>query len=120
LGLDYFRLGIPCPFLENESCSIYADRPLACREFLVTSPAENCRNPGPDNIAKVPLPAMLSETLYRFGATGERQPAFWFPLVLALRYAAEHANEQEPKTQGVELFQRFLRHAAGAGRQTVG
>ncbi len=38
----YFRLGIPCPFLEQESCSIHADRPLACREYLVTSPASCC------------------------------------------------------------------------------
>ena len=42
LGLAYFRLGIPCPFLEEESCSIHPDRPLACREYLVTSPAANC------------------------------------------------------------------------------
>lgn len=24
LGIDYFRLGVACPFLEDESCSIYA------------------------------------------------------------------------------------------------
>ena len=40
LGLAYFALGIPCPFLEEELCSIHADRPLVCREFLVTSPPE--------------------------------------------------------------------------------
>src|SRR5262249_6627299 len=42
LGLAFFALGIPCPFLEDESCSIHADRPLVCREFLVTSPPEFC------------------------------------------------------------------------------
>src|SRR5436190_11726199 len=31
LGDRYFALGIACPFLEAESCSIYADRPIACR-----------------------------------------------------------------------------------------
>src|SRR4051812_30585124 len=36
LGLTYFRVGVPCPFLEDESCSIHKDRPLACREYLVT------------------------------------------------------------------------------------
>ena len=40
VGMEYFRLGIACPFLEAESCSIYPDRPIACREYLVTSPAE--------------------------------------------------------------------------------
>ena len=33
---------IACPFLEDESCSIHPQRPVSCREFLVTSPAENC------------------------------------------------------------------------------
>jgi len=39
LSLEYFALGIACPFLENESCSIHAQRPLMCRQYLVTSPA---------------------------------------------------------------------------------
>jgi Fe-S-cluster containining protein len=112
LGLAYFRAGVPCPFLEQESCSIYADRPLVCREYLVTSPAEHCRNPGPDTIEKVLLPAVLSETLYRFGRHGERRPARWFPLVLALRFAAEHADEGEPRTPGGVLLERFLRQIA--------
>jgi Fe-S-cluster containining protein len=33
----------PCPFLDNTgSCSIYAQRPLACRALLSTKPAEWC------------------------------------------------------------------------------
>ncbi len=43
----YFHLGIACPFLEDESCSIHADRPISCREYLVTSPAVNCADPKP-------------------------------------------------------------------------
>ncbi|HEX3727817.1 MAG TPA: YkgJ family cysteine cluster protein, partial [Pirellulales bacterium] len=38
IGLQYFHQGIACPFLEDESCSIHADRPSSCREYLVTSP----------------------------------------------------------------------------------
>src|SRR5215204_6709152 len=32
IAMSYFRLGIPCPFLENEACSIHKDRPIKCRE----------------------------------------------------------------------------------------
>lgn len=113
LGLAYFRVGVACPFLENESCSIYADRPLACREFLVTSPAENCRHPGPDNIERVKLPAQLSETLYRFGPTGERQAARWMPLVMSVQYAADEAEGKLPKQPGGEFVQKFLAHLSG-------
>ena len=41
--LGIFRQAIPCPFLEDEACSIYPDRPITCREFLVTTPAIYCR-----------------------------------------------------------------------------
>jgi len=35
--LEYFFEGVACPFLEEESCSIHQDRPVACREYLVTT-----------------------------------------------------------------------------------
>ena len=38
MQVHYFLQGIACPFLEDESCTIYCDRPASCREFLVTSP----------------------------------------------------------------------------------
>ena len=45
LSTAYFAMGVPCPFLEDESCSIHPERPLVCREYLVTSPAELCAGP---------------------------------------------------------------------------
>src|SRR5262249_18332238 len=57
LGLAYFALGIACPFLEDESCSIHPQRPLACREYLVTSPAAHCSHPTPELVHCVPVPA---------------------------------------------------------------
>src|SRR4051812_22701427 len=42
LGHHYFRLGLACPFLEDESCSIYEHRPVDCRQYLVVSPPEYC------------------------------------------------------------------------------
>lgn len=45
LGLDYFRLNIARPFLEDEASSIHPDRPSNCRDYLVTSPAQNCATP---------------------------------------------------------------------------
>jgi Fe-S-cluster containining protein len=31
-----------CPFLENNQCSIYNDRPIACRQHAAIGPPENC------------------------------------------------------------------------------
>src|SRR5229473_1530469 len=43
LSVAYFAQGIACPFLEDESCSIHPERPLVCREYLVTSTAGSAR-----------------------------------------------------------------------------
>ena len=45
LVLDYFYQRVPCPFLEDESCSIHSIRPLICREYLVSSSPEHCADP---------------------------------------------------------------------------
>jgi Fe-S-cluster containining protein len=84
LGLDYFRAGVACPFLEDEACSIHADRPLACREYLVTSPAQNCQSPSAEGIEMVKLEGDPSLALLKAERT-----AGWTPLVLALRYAEQ-------------------------------
>ncbi len=107
IGEEYFRLGLPCPFLEEESCSIHPHRPLACREYLVTSPAENCRAPGPETIRKVPLPVKFSELLYTFADGFGTQASRWLPLVLALEWAQRHAR-REPVFPGPQVFSNFL------------
>ncbi|MDB5106894.1 MAG: hypothetical protein JWP91_4583 [Fibrobacteres bacterium] len=88
LGLDYFKLGIACPFLVDESCSIHPNRPSACREFLVTSPAENCSDPAGKPIQGVPTAGSLTDALSKLSAMvmgGEPQA---IPMTLALEWAA--------------------------------
>src|SRR5262249_61696224 len=53
---EYFRLGIDCPFLEDETCMIYADRPLVCRGYVVVSPPELCTDPRAGQVQVVRLP----------------------------------------------------------------
>ncbi len=42
LKKQYWDLQIPCPFLEDGSCSIHGQRPLVCRQYLVTSAPKHC------------------------------------------------------------------------------
>lgn len=85
LGMRYFRQGIACPFLEDEACSIHPDRPLSCRQYLVTSPAANCTSPAPGTIEMVALAARPSRALLL--ADSEDAGVSWMPLVYALDYA---------------------------------
>jgi Fe-S-cluster containining protein len=118
LGLEYFRLGIPCPFLEEESCSIHPDRPIVCREYLVTSPAEHCAHPTAETIAMVPVTPEISAELPKIETPDEPRAVPWVPLLLALDYADNHA-EEEPKRTGTELlaalFERGKDKGAGQG-----
>src|SRR5262249_15943606 len=66
VGRDYFQQGIPCPFLEEESCSIHPDRPITCREYLVTSPAGNCAQPTSGAVRTIPFPFKMWWALARF------------------------------------------------------
>ncbi len=86
LDRDYFAQNLPCPFLEDRACSIHPHRPLACREFLVTSNPIHCANPASGKIQQVQLGAKLSLALL---AT-EQKP--WLPLTLAL----EESQSPEP------------------------
>jgi Fe-S-cluster containining protein len=111
IGLEYFLLRIPCPFLVDESCSIYKDRPLACREFLVTSDPKHCETPTAEMTRPVTLGARPSDALARMDASPEEhrtRRVWWLPLVLALAWDDAHPDEL-PGRPPADLANDFLR-----------
>jgi Fe-S-cluster containining protein len=90
-GLEYFARGIACPFLEDESCSIHADRPVACREYLVTSPAAHCAQPTADSVERVKMPAKVGSAVRKL------QPPAWVPLIVAPEWADLHPDHSAPQ-----------------------
>lgn len=107
LGIDYFRHGVACPFLEQESCSIYAERPLACREYLVTSPAEHCAEPTPDSIDCVPVAARVSRALWKLEANQDRDGMLWVPLIISLDWALTHPEAPPVATGPAQIESLF-------------
>lgn len=97
-ALIYFQQGVPCPFLEDESCSVHESRPLACREYLVTSPAKNCANPSAATIEKVPILLHPSRAMRKVGETGLLSRWGILPLVRALELARSVPESFEEKT----------------------
>ena len=112
LGMDYFFNGIPCPFLEEESCSIHPDRPIDCREFLVTTPAENCSHPTAETVSCVKMPIKASLALSRMNAGQNKNTLKWVPLILALEWAEAHPDDSELRP-GTELLREFFSHLTG-------
>src|SRR5687768_8887590 len=103
---QYFREGIPCPFLENQSCSIHESRPIACREYLVTSPAVNCSNPTAETIRMISLIVKPSKTLRDVGSTGRLSHIRPLTLIRALELAEEFPESFQERT-GPEWVAEF-------------
>jgi Fe-S-cluster containining protein len=119
VALDYFRLGLPCPFLEDESCSIHPDRPVACREYLVTSPAEECSRPGEGRVTGVPLPVRVGLAVQAVDREASGSPSGWLPLVLALEWAEAHPQPL-PAASGPNLLEAFFANLTDPGTSTAG
>ena len=102
LSVAYFALGIPCPFLEDESCSIHPIRPLVCREYLVTSAAELCAGPTQEGVTPVAVPK-VSMAARRLQDDGDD----WFPLAMLLAWARTRPKDGA-KRLGMEWVQRFV------------
>src|SRR3954468_2821744 len=115
LGDDYFRLGIPCPFLEAESCSIYQDRPVDCRQYLVVSPPEHCARPAsPHGRALRPWGGPVAAAIPASERTPDGKPIEWVVLSLAPDFVARHPDDPtaRPGPEIVEeFFSRFARPA---------
>ncbi|MDS4019731.1 MAG: YkgJ family cysteine cluster protein [Candidatus Competibacter sp.] len=96
-GMDYFHQRIACPFLEDESCSIYAERPLACREYLVVTPAEHCAEPTAESVHCVELVLRVARMVRGLNAERSTHADPWVPLILALEWADAHPDEAPPR-----------------------
>jgi Fe-S-cluster containining protein len=89
----YFALSITCPFLSDDACSIYAERPFVCRQYLVTSPPHLCLAPLDNPVEPVRTPAAFATAMLAHGETLSDRAQHTVPLVLALEYA--EANRAE-------------------------
>lgn len=113
LAIEYFHAGVACPFLENESCGIHPIRPLACREYLVVSPPELCKDPAANAVTGVQMPIKLSHALHRFGQQVAQDPRGWIPLVFLLAWGRGNLRPGELVAgTGEEVLQKFLDVAA--------
>ncbi len=115
MGAEYFRLGLACPFLEDESCSIHPIRPLSCREYLVTSPAELCADPLRNQIEGIALPLKLSRALFQLGRESEADAAGLIPLVFLFAWMRSGSRPGDSYTgSGPEVLYEVVRRLATA------
>jgi Fe-S-cluster containining protein len=105
---QYAAAEIPCPFLENERCSIYADRPIFCREHAVSSAPSLCAN-GSDQVAPLPVPLAVFDALLSLGAEFGTAPRESIPLPAALEWAAVHRDTLSATHDAEQMFHALVK-----------
>lgn len=103
----YFELWVDCPFLENETCVIYHDRPMACREHQVTTPPDLCRR-FDETIEGTARPVRMSEVLASTAGALMELPVTSIPLVLSLEWSEVHGKALSVKKDGEAMFWALL------------
>ena len=116
-AIAYMKVGVPCVFLENEMCSIHAERPLVCREYLVTSDPRHCARPWADRefLEPVPLPYHMNRAMVRVDQDADDDP---WSVLLMLVYRALVENVVPPRgveRPGEEWLKRFV-NSLGSSR----
>jgi Fe-S-cluster containining protein len=109
LAVEYFSENIPCPFLEEQSCSIHQNRPLVCREYLVTTPAKYCSKPTAKTVKPVKVLFKLSEAIRNVGLTENMPKQNFVMLIRLLEHAEKYPNILAEKT-GEQWMAEFFSH----------
>jgi Fe-S-cluster containining protein len=104
----YFSLGLACPFLEDGACSIHADRPFVCRQYLVSSPATLCADPLTAPVAIVPMPLRPVGAMLKAATAVAGRPQLTVPLMLALVYAERHRDELQRTADARTTLEAWL------------
>jgi Fe-S-cluster containining protein len=106
----YFEAQIACPFLEDERCSVYAERPLVCREYNVTTPAASCSTLSGE-VHATERPVRMDEALASAAGEIAGVDEKLIPLPLLLEWVEAHGDALRQTTgDGEEMFWVLLRH----------
>ncbi len=108
IARTYFDLGIACPFLVDESCSIHSMRPARCREYLVISPPEHCAIPYENEVRRLPISVRLSQALAGAWCSLTGEPYRLVPHILALDWAKTHEDAHLVGVEGAPFVESII------------
>lgn len=124
---EYYALRMPCPFLEEDICTMYEERPAACRELLVTSPPDRCDDLINNPVEPIAAPVRVSTVLGLLWQELTKSSTRLIPLPMALDWAERHEDENGRTWKGVELLDqaldktwRFLSQSCQGGDEKAG
>ena len=111
----YRGLKLPCPFLSDDICASYAQRPIACCEYIVTGSPLICKNETIDKSNMVTLPVSINNVLVDLSSQLEQSEAESMILPLFLPWTQENLERGErtwPAEMMVRLFVEITENKA--------
>jgi Fe-S-cluster containining protein len=112
LSAWYHDKQVACPFLEADLCGVYDRRPLACREYLTTTPSHCCDPENGRPVERLKLPFSVLESLGRLVARLEGGAVEAIMLPLVLPWVHENRDRFNQKWPAGEMVQAFLQSLA--------
>jgi Fe-S-cluster containining protein len=104
----YFQMGLVCPFLEDDACSIYTERPFVCRQYLVTSPVALCADPFQQPVEPIDMPLAPAGASMQAAEALTGRSHYTIPLTLALDYAMNNRSELERLYPAAEVYRKSV------------
>jgi len=103
----YANFKLPCPFLYKGVCTIYEQRPLACREHFVNGSAEACK--GERGTAEVvEMPVQIPNALAQLAGELEGTSAEAVILPLTQVWCEQNPERAERTWPAVMMVKRFF------------
>ena len=112
LARDYFALGLVCPFLQDDACSIHPQRPFVCRQYLVTSDPALCADPFANPVEVIPMPLQAATAMLSAASQAMATPQHTVPLTLALEHARAHREALRQRVDAEPVFRHWLQALA--------
>ena len=104
----YAGLKLPCPLLSDELCTIYEQRPMACREHFVTDSASLCETEQMDEPNVVMMPVSIVEALGQLASELEGTCVEAMMLPLALPWAQENLQRHQRTWPAAIMAEKFV------------
>jgi Fe-S-cluster containining protein len=104
----YAGLNLTCPFLSDGICTSYEQRPIACREHLVTGSALLCEAHRVNEPKVVKMPVNILECVCRLTAELEQSEIEAVMMPLALPWAQENLGRSERTWPAVTIVKHFV------------
>ncbi|MFP4053245.1 MAG: hypothetical protein ACLFV7_05200 [Phycisphaerae bacterium] len=116
---EYSRAGLHCPLLKGGLCTLYAQRPIACREHFVITPPQRCITG--EGASPAPTPVSMLEALTALETSIERRPIEIVLLPKLHHWWRQDRNRPEPRLRSevlaAGLVEALRRLALRATRQ---